>query len=271
MGLCATDFVQDRQIQQWEGCDNFDENDFEECVQEFIGGMCWFLDTAITLTLETTFVLVDLLRAIGLLVLYGVLAVIWEWAKNSKWVADRSIPTDLPPRVGPKDKMVIAEEERVANSDGKDDIIRVENLRRVWKTKKTLVHAVRGVSWSADRGQVLGLLGTNGAGKTTTFKMMSGITQPSAGKVTICGLDMAKDKAQGRRMIGYTPQFDALWPKLTVIETLYIYAKLRGYVDQDLHTVVERQIVGMQLEEYRHRWCGSLSGGTIFVLVMNLK
>ena len=85
------------------------------------------------------------------------------------------LPKDPPEKIGTKDFMVEDEEIRVKDTTTPEtEIIRVEGLRRVFKSRKKTVHAVRGVSWSAERGQVFGLLGTNGAGKTTTFKMMCG-------------------------------------------------------------------------------------------------
>jgi len=90
---------------------------------------------------------------------------------------------------------------------------------------------------------------------------MCGITPPSAGQASILGVDMEESKHEGRRMIGYCPQFDCLWPKLTVTETLSIYASLRGYTGDDKKAAIEAQIVGLQLEEYRHRRAGTLSGG----------
>lgn len=159
--------------------------------------------------------------------------------------------------------MVLAEEDRVREQTQPDNqIIRTDNLRRVFHTKKKgTVHAVRGVSWAAERGQVFGLLGTNGAGKTTTFKMMCGITLPSEGEVHINGVNMATQKHEGRRMIGYCPQFDCLWPNLTVYETLRIYAALRGFTGEEMKNAIDQQMVGMQLEEYRNRRAGTLSGG----------
>ena len=90
---------------------------------------------------------------------------------------------------------------------------------------------------------------------------MCGITPPSEGRVTIQGIDMGTQKHEGRRYIGYCPQFDCLWPKLTVYETLKIYASLRGYEGAELERVLDEQIIGLQLAEYRDKWCGTLSGG----------
>ena len=91
--------------------------------------------------------------------------------------------------------------------------------------------------------------------------MMCGITPPSDGQACILGIDMATQKHAGRRMIGYCPQFDCLWPKLTVYETLSIYAALRGYTGEAQERAIEHQIIGLQLEEYRNRRAGTLSGG----------
>jgi ABC-2 type transport system ATP-binding protein len=82
------------------------------------------------------------------------------------------------------------------------------------------VKAVRGVSFSVTRGEVLGFLGPNGAGKTTTFRMLAGTISPTRGMVAICGYDIDSQPLSARARLGYMPENAALYPELTAREYL---------------------------------------------------
>src|SRR6266702_6148962 len=81
-------------------------------------------------------------------------------------------------------------------------MIKVNNLVKVFGTKR----AVDGVSFSVDRGEVLGFLGPNGAGKSTTMRMITGFIPPTEGTVTVGGFDIVEHPIEARRLIGYLPQ-----------------------------------------------------------------
>ncbi|KAF4705787.1 hypothetical protein FOZ62_002656, partial [Perkinsus olseni] len=108
-----------------------------------------------------------------------------------------SIPED---QLAPEDADVTVEKERVAELDKRKQILAVDNVRKCYLPRGSLtadpsraVHAVKGVSFAADSGQVFGLLGINGAGKTTTFKMMCGLYAPTEGEVWVAGSTVAAD------------------------------------------------------------------------------
>src|SRR3990172_3031117 len=82
------------------------------------------------------------------------------------------------------------------------------------------IEAVRDVSFSVSRGQVLGFLGPNGAGKTTTMQMLTGNLAPSAGEITIAGHDLLDDPLAAKRAIGYLPETPPVYRELTVDEYL---------------------------------------------------
>jgi len=126
---------------------------------------------------------------------------------------------------------------------------------------KDATHAVRGVSWASNTGMVLGLLGVNGAGKTSTFEMMAGLRTPSEGEVYIMGLNVMRQVEACRRYIGYCPQFDRLIAHLTPTDHLYLFGRIKGLVDDQLHSVVQEKLTQMQLSMYRDRYAGTLSGG----------
>ena len=91
-------------------------------------------------------------------------------------------------------------------------MIKVQNLAKVFGTK----HAVDGVSFSVERGEVLGFLGPNGAGKSTTMRMITGFIPPSAGTVTVGGFDIVEHPIEARRLIGYLPENAPAYTDMTV-------------------------------------------------------
>lgn len=95
------------------------------------------------------------------------------------------------------------------------------------------VVAVEDLSFRLERGQILGLLGPNGAGKTTTIQMLLGILKPSAGTVSVFGLDLATDRSAILQKVGYASAYSALPWSLTVEENLAVYAKLFGIKHSD--------------------------------------
>ena len=88
--------------------------------------------------------------------------------------------------------------------------------------------AVDGISLSVARGEVLGFLGPNGAGKSTTMKMVTGYLAPSAGRVEVCGIDVAACPVEVQRRIGYLPEGAPAWPDMTPQSFLTFVARLRG-------------------------------------------
>jgi ABC-2 type transport system ATP-binding protein len=86
-------------------------------------------------------------------------------------------------------------------------------------------------------GQIFGLLGPNGAGKTTLMKIVAGLVRPTAGTVTIYGMDAAQRTQQLRRLVGIVPQDSNLERELTVTEALTVYGRLFG-----LESLHEREI-----------------------------
>ena len=85
--------------------------------------------------------------------------------------------------------------------------------------------AVNDISFSLQKGEVLGFLGPNGAGKSTTMRMLTGNLAPSNGSVKICGFDMVANPKKAKEMIGYLPEMRPLYKELTVDEFLTIAAR----------------------------------------------
>jgi ABC-2 type transport system ATP-binding protein len=142
-------------------------------------------------------------------------------------------------------------------------MIKVENLTKVFGTKR----AVDDVSFSVERGEVLGFLGPNGAGKSTTMRMLTGFIPPSAGRVTVGGHDMLAHPIPAKRLIGYLPESAPAYTDMTVHGFLNFAAEIRGLTGaarkQAVHRVVEmcfleavlHQSVETLSKGYRHRTC----------------
>ena len=116
--------------------------------------------------------------------------------------------------------------------------------------------AVDGISFAVEQGETFGMLGPNGAGKTTTLEMIEGLRQPDGGRITLLGLDAVRQRRQVQERIGVQLQSQALWPELTVEETLKMFAALfrRGV---DPRGLLER----FALEDKRRSLVKGLSGG----------
>lgn len=89
--------------------------------------------------------------------------------------------------------------------------------------------AVDGVSFSVERGEVLGFLGPNGAGKSTTMKMITGFLAPSSGRITVCGHDVASDPMAAKEVIGYLPEGAPAYPDMTPAAFLNFVGEIRGF------------------------------------------
>jgi ABC-2 type transport system ATP-binding protein len=121
--------------------------------------------------------------------------------------------------------------------------------------------AVREVTLTLRRGEVLGLLGPNGAGKTTTMQMITGNLAPSSGEVRICGIDMIARPTQAKARIGYLPEVPPLYKELKVDEYLRLAGRLHRIGKSAIGAAVERARQRCGLSDMGKRLIGSLSKG----------
>lgn len=91
------------------------------------------------------------------------------------------------------------------------------------------VHAVRDVSFTVERGQVIGFVGANGAGKTTTMRILATLDHPSSGEAYVCGYNVLTHPAEVRRCIGWMPDHYGTYSHMTVLEYLDFFARALGY------------------------------------------
>ncbi len=123
------------------------------------------------------------------------------------------------------------------------------------------IMAVKDVSFTLARGEVLGFLGPNGAGKTTTMQMLSGNLAPSAGRITIAGHDLLEDPRAAKGAQGYLPEQPPLYRDLTVDEFLDYCAALHGVSRAGRRAARETAKEKCGLKDAGPRLIGNLSKG----------
>jgi len=109
----------------------------------------------------------------------------------------------------------------------------------------TVVHDV---SFTVERGEIVGFLGPNGAGKTTTMRMIAGFTAATSGRVLVAGHDMATDNVEAARRLGYMPERPPLYDVLSVRSYLTFVARVKGVPRARVRTELERVVTACRLE-----------------------
>ena len=142
-------------------------------------------------------------------------------------------------------------------TDGSAPIIHTEHLARRFGS----LVAVRDVSLSVRRGEIFGVLGPNGAGKSTTIRMLCGILDPTGGRGTVVGFDIARDAERIKERIGYMTQRFSLYEDLSVVENLLFYAGIYGVPRKKRRARVDEVLARAGLVERQHQLAGTLSGG----------
>ncbi len=124
------------------------------------------------------------------------------------------------------------------------------------------IHALKGISLSVEKGEIVTLIGANGAGKTTTLKTINGLLHPRTGTVAFEGRDISRTPAHElvRTGIGQAPEGRRIFSRMTVIENLKMGAFTRNpkTIDPDIDRVFE---LFPRLRERTHQLGGTLSGG----------
>ena len=129
-------------------------------------------------------------------------------------------------------------------------------------TKRFARHeAVRGISFSVDKGEIVGFLGPNGAGKTTTLRMLTGYLPPTSGSASIAGFDIFRQSIEARRKIGYMPENVPLYEDMRVKEYLKFRAQLKGLAGSENPRRVGEVIDTCGLAGVRRKMIKTLSKG----------
>lgn len=121
--------------------------------------------------------------------------------------------------------------------------------------------AVNGLSFTVGAGEVFGLLGPNGAGKTTAISIMNTLRRPTGGTVHIFGIDVGKNPASARKLIGFVPQEIALYDGLTVRENLHFFGHMYGLSGKELEQRVSECLEFAGLTASAKSRVSTFSGG----------
>ena len=121
--------------------------------------------------------------------------------------------------------------------------------------------AVDRISFEIGYGEIFGFLGSNGAGKSTTIRMLCGILEPTGGRATVGGYDVATDPEHVKNSIGYVSQKFSLYADLTVQENLEFYGGIYRIPEAKLKIRIEEVYQLTGLHEFKDRAAGNLSGG----------
>ncbi len=135
--------------------------------------------------------------------------------------------------------------------------IEVSNLTKIYGEQK----AVDQISFTAEKGKITGFLGPNGAGKSTTMKIATGYIPPTAGSITVCGLDVVENSLATRKKIGYLPEHNPLYLDMYVHEYLAFIGNANGIKGNALKKRISEVINLCGLQREQNKLIGSLSKG----------
>ena len=121
--------------------------------------------------------------------------------------------------------------------------------------------AVRDVSFSIPKGEVVAFLGPNGAGKTTTMRLLTGFVAPTHGRARIAGVDVQSDRIKAADHLGYLPENGPLYPDMTPLSLLRFFGEARGIPGSLLHERIDAVVTQCSLESVAHKPIGKLSKG----------
>ncbi len=135
--------------------------------------------------------------------------------------------------------------------------IEVDHLTKFYGSAR----GVMDLSFTVEKGEIMGFLGPNGSGKTTTMRMLTCFFPPTGGTARVCGHDILKEPLEVRRSIGYLPESVPLYLDMSVRGYLRFFAEVKGVSSKARHGRVEEVIRKCGLEQHAHRLIGKLSKG----------
>jgi ABC-2 type transport system ATP-binding protein len=141
-----------------------------------------------------------------------------------------------------------------------DAIVNIQQLVKTYPGK-TPVEAVKGIDLAVERGELFGLLGPNGAGKSTTISVCTTRSLPTAGRVTIAGIDVVEHPSEARRYMGVVTQFNTLDRQCTVFENLYFHCRYFGIPHAESAKRADELLELFKLTERAKSSVRALSGG----------
>jgi ABC-2 type transport system ATP-binding protein len=139
--------------------------------------------------------------------------------------------------------------------------IEAEGLVKVYRSRKSEVRALDGVSLDVQEGTVLGLLGPNGAGKTTTVRILTTLLRPTSGQARVAGFDVLREAQEVRRKIGLSGQYAAIDENLTGRENLWMFGRLYQLSSPEARVRADELLERFALEDAADRVAKTYSGG----------
>ena len=136
-------------------------------------------------------------------------------------------------------------------------VIALESVGKRYGSR-TVIHDL---SFTVEKGEIVGFLGPNGAGKTTTMRMIAGFTAATSGRVRVAGYDMASQNVQAARLIGYLPERPPLYDALDVSAYLRFVARVKGVPRASIAAELERVTTACRLEAVVRQEIFKLSKG----------
>ncbi len=142
------------------------------------------------------------------------------------------------------------------------NMIHVENLTKSFRDlRRGLVHAVSGVSFEANSGEVFGLLGPNGAGKTTVLRILCTVLRPTGGSARVAGYDIVTQAAEVRRSIGFMSMNTAIYDRMSAWEMVEYFGHLYGLEGVTLRGRMEEVFASLQMNDFRDVLGAKMSTG----------
>lgn len=136
-------------------------------------------------------------------------------------------------------------------------MLEIENLKKSFGLKA----AVKGISFTLNKGDVLGFLGPNGAGKSTTMRMIAGVIEPDEGDAKILGHSISAQRRLAQSQIGYLPEGAPLYDDMTPPEFLRFMARARGIPKSDIEDAAGKATADARIAAVSGQKIGSLSKG----------
>ncbi len=137
--------------------------------------------------------------------------------------------------------------------------VTVENIVKTYGAKKAAVEALKGISFSVNKGEIFGIIGPDGAGKTSLFRILTTVLLADSGHASVDGFDVVKEYKQIRNRVGYMPGKFSLYQDLSVQENLEFFATIFNTSIEENYALIKD--IYQQIEPFKTRKAGQLSGG----------
>lgn len=140
-------------------------------------------------------------------------------------------------------------------------MIKVESLSKVFPQKEGELYAVKDLSFQAENGEIVVLLGVNGAGKTTTMRMLSTVLKPTSGTATVEGFDIVSAPQQVRARLGFLSGDTGLYSRLTAREIITYFARLYDVPDAIIKERIDELSEVLDMADFLNKKMDLLSTG----------